>query len=174
MRRAILDATAVSETVSGDGESETLQRVTLNVGTLEGGVAVNIVAEAVRARIDIRLPPGLDTAAVLRAAARALDGFEGIESRVLSTSEPNVTDPEHEIARLAAKNGEEVLGSRVVHNISVGFSNSRFFRERGVPAVVYGPTPHNMGGADEYVTVDDLFAVFYVHALTAFDYPAPP
>ena len=83
-----------------------------------------------------------------------------------------MTDPEHEIARLAAKNGEEVLpGTAVVRNMRVGFSDSRFFREAGVPAVVYGPT-HNMGGTDEHVTIDDVFAVLYVHALTAFDYLA--
>ncbi|HUI19294.1 MAG TPA: M20/M25/M40 family metallo-hydrolase, partial [Alphaproteobacteria bacterium] len=172
VRRAILAAEPVSEAVSGAGEAETLRHVTLNVGTIEGGRAVNLIPDAARARIDIRLPPGLDTAAVLRAAAAALDGLEGIESRVLSASEPNVTDPEHEIARLAAKNGEEVLGDAVVRNMRVGFSDSRFFREAGVPAVVYGPTPYNMGGADEHVTIDDVFAVFYVHALTAFDYLA--
>ena len=172
VRRAILAAKPVSEAVSGAGEAATLQQVTLNVGTIEGGRAVNLIPEAAVARIDIRLPPGLDTAAVLRAAAAALDGLEGIESRVLSASEPNVTDPEHEIARLAAKNGEEVLGTAVVRNMRVGFSDSRFFREAGVPAVVYGPTPYNMGGADEHVTIDDVFAVFYVHALTAFDYLA--
>ena len=172
VRRAILAAEPVSEAVSGAGEAETLRHVTLNVGTIEGGRAVNLIPDAARARIDIRLPPGLDTAAVLSAAAAALDGLEGIESRVLSASEPNVTDPEHEIARLAAKNGEEVLGTAVVRNMRVGFSDSRFFREAGVPAVVYGPTPHNMGGTDEHVTIDDVFAVLYVHALTAFDYLA--
>ena len=38
------------------------------------------------------------------------------------------------------------------------------------PSVVYGPVPHNMGGPDEHVSVADLKAVFYVHAMTAFDY----
>jgi hypothetical protein len=27
-----------------------------------------------------------------------------------------------------------------------------------------------VGGPDEHVTIDDLFAVFYVHAMTAFDF----
>jgi len=172
VKRAILEASQVSEAVSGAGETETLQRVTVNIGTIEGGVAVNLIPASARARIDVRLPPGLGTAAVIAAAERALAGLEGVELKVLSAAEPNLSDPGHEIARLAAKNGEEVLGQRVVRNMRVGFSDSRFFRERGVPSVVYGPTPHNMGGVDEFVTLEDLFAVFYVHALTAFDYLA--
>ena len=172
VKRAILEAASVSEAVSGRGETETLQRVTVNIGTIEGGEAVNLIPAKARARIDIRLPPGLGTKAVISAAETALRGHEGIELKLISAAEPNVSDPEHEIVRLAAKSGEEVLGERVVHNMRVGFSDSRLFRERGVPSVVYGPTPHNMGGADEHVTLDDLFAVFYVHALTAFDFLA--
>ena len=174
VRRAILAAKPVSEAVSGAGEAETLQHVTLNIGTIEGGLAVNIIPDAAKARVDIRLPPGLSTAAVMAAVGTALDGLEGIECRVLSTSEPNVTDPDHEIALLAARNGEEVLGAAVVRNMRVGFSDARLFRECHVPAIVYGPAPHNMGGADEYATIEDIFAVFYVHALTAFDYLAKP
>jgi hypothetical protein len=40
----------------------------------------------------------------------------------------------------------------------------------GVPTVVYGPTPFNMGGADEYALVAELSAVAQVHALAAFDF----
>jgi acetylornithine deacetylase/succinyl-diaminopimelate desuccinylase-like protein len=54
----------------------------------------------------------------------------------------------------------------------LGFSDARFYRYRGIPSVVYGPVPHNMGGPDEHVTLEDLRAVFYVHAMTAFDFLA--
>jgi succinyl-diaminopimelate desuccinylase len=39
----------------------------------------------------------------------------------------------------------------------------------GIPTVVYGPTPHGMGGPDEWVDVGELDQVARVHALTAFD-----
>ena len=172
VRAAILDAMPVSEALSGAGEAETLQHVTVNIGTIEGGHAINIIPDFARARIDIRLPPGLDTTAVLRRVEESLSGLQGIEHHVISSCEPNVTSPDHEIACLAVRNGEEVTGAKVVRNMRVGFSDSRFYRKRGVPAIVFGPSPHNMGGPDEYVTVEDLFAVFYVHAMTGFDYLA--
>jgi hypothetical protein len=40
--------------------------------------------------------------------------------------------------------------------------------------VVYGPTPHNMGGPDEYVLLDELATVARVHALTALDFLTAP
>ena len=39
-----------------------------------------------------------------------------------------------------------------------------------LPAVVCGLTPHNLGGADEYIQLEDLRAVGYMHALSAFDF----
>ena len=47
------------------------------------------------------------------------------------------------------------------------------YRHAGVPSVVYGVGAHHMGGVDEHATVEDLNAVFAVHALAAFDYLNP-
>ena len=55
-------------------------------------------------------------------------------------------------------------------NLRAGFSDARFYRHAGVPSVVYGVAPNGMGGVDEYATVEDLNAVFAVHALAGFDY----
>ena len=63
-----------------------------------------------------------------------------------------------------------MTGEEVVVNPRPGFSDSRFYRLAGVPSVVYGVTPNTMGAPDEYATVEDLKAVFAVHALAAFDY----
>ena len=52
----------------------------------------------------------------------------------------------------------------------VGGSDARISRAMGIPTVVYGPTPFNMGGADENVLVKDLEAVARVHAIASFDF----
>lgn len=171
VRRVILAAKPVSEAVSGIGEAETLQGVTVNIGRVEGGIAVNIIPDMAKALVDIRIPPGLAVAEIERAIAGLLDGLPGIGRRVLSACEPTVTEPSDEIVRLTVANAASVAPGAVV-NMRVGFSDARFYRLAGVPSVVYGPTPHNMGGPDEYVTIDDLFAVFRVHAMTAFDFLA--
>ena len=163
-------AQPVSEAVSGAGEAHTLAHVTLNIGRIEGGSAVNIIPDAARALCDVRIPPGLTVADIVREVDRLIGGETGISHRVLSATEPTVTDPAHEGVRLAVANAAAVVPGGAVVNMRVGFSDARFYRLHGVPSIVYGPTPHNMGGPDEHVTIDDLFAVFYVHAMTAFDF----
>ena len=70
----------------------------------------------------------------------------------------------------AAKN---VLHEALALNMRVGASDARVFRAAGIPAVVYGPTPFNTGGADEYVLIDELVTVMRVHALAAFNFLGP-
>jgi succinyl-diaminopimelate desuccinylase len=41
---------------------------------------------------------------------------------------------------------------------------------RGVPAVVYGPSPDSMGVADENVTIEEFLHVVKTHVLSAYDY----
>jgi succinyl-diaminopimelate desuccinylase len=169
--RAVMEAArTVSEAVSGAGEAHTLSHVTLNIGRIEGGSAVNIIPDAARALCDIRIPPGVAVADIEREVGRLIGELPGISHRVLSATEATVTDPDHECVRLAVANAASVVPGGAVVNMRVGFSDARFYRLHGVPSLVYGPTPYNMGGADEYVTLDDLFAVFYVHAMTAFDF----
>jgi succinyl-diaminopimelate desuccinylase len=163
-------ARPMSEAVSGAGEAHTLAHVTLNIGRIEGGSAVNIIPDSARALCDVRIPPGLAVADIEREVGRLIGDLPGIAHRVLSATEATVTDPDHECVRLAIANAASVVPGGAVVNMRVGFSDARFYRLHGVPSIVYGPTPHNMGGPDEHVTIDDLFAVFYVHAMTAFDY----
>jgi acetylornithine deacetylase/succinyl-diaminopimelate desuccinylase-like protein len=142
----------------------------VNIGTIEGGSSVNLIPDRATARADIRFPPGLAVADVVAEIQRRMGGLRTTRVRVLSSSEPNWTDPAHEIVARTAANAAEFLGRAPACNMRLGFSDARFYRYRGTPSVVYGPVPHNMGGPDEHVTLADLGVVFYVHALTAFDF----
>ena len=97
--------------------------------------------------------------------------LEGVTWRVIRRFEPNFTDPAHEIVRRAADVADEVLGKPPAVNMRVGGSDSRWYRMHGVPTVVFGPTPYNMGGADEYVAGRRAISrVAQVHTLAAFDF----
>lgn len=164
------EAGPVSEALSGVGEHKTLTSLTVNVGVIGGGSVVNIIPDRASARLDLRFPPGLTVAEVLAMVDRALEGIPDVAYEVLQSCDPTVTDPGHELAMLALGHARALLGPGVVANLRVGMSDARFYRERGIPTVVYGPTPHNMGGVDEHVTIEDLLAVLHVHAMTALDY----
>jgi acetylornithine deacetylase/succinyl-diaminopimelate desuccinylase-like protein len=61
------------------------------------------------------------------------------------------------------------MGVAPAINMRVGGSDARWFRMAGLPTIVYGPTPHNMGAPDEYADIAELDVVSRVHALAAFD-----
>lgn len=169
---AMRQAKPVSEAISGAGEAAVLGGVTVNLGTLGGGDKINLVPAAATASLDIRLPVGVSIDAVLKRIEALLSPLPGVTWKVLGRYEPNFTDPRHELFALMVEHGAAVLGKPPVVNMRVGASDSRLYRLHGVPSAVYGPTPHNMGGPDEHITLADLHAVFYVHALTAFDFLA--
>jgi succinyl-diaminopimelate desuccinylase len=164
------EARAVSEAISGAGESATLATITVNCGVIQGGISPNLVPAKAEARFDIRLPVGVTVAEVEAAIAGRLETLEGVSYRIVRRVEPSWTAPDHEIIRLLQQCGGEVLGGRPVVNMRGGASDSRLYRARGLAAVVCGPTPYNMGGPDEYVTAEDLSAVAYMHTLAAFDF----
>jgi succinyl-diaminopimelate desuccinylase len=170
VKSAIAAARPISEPLSGAGEAETLSRVTVNIGTISGGLSPNLVPAAARAECDIRLPVGLTTGAVLKKLGDWLGPLEGVTWRPTRRFEPNFTNPTHEIVSRVRDVAAEVLGRTPAVNMRVGGSDSRWYRQWGVPTVVYGLTPFNMGAADEHILVDELNAVAKVHTLAAFDF----
>jgi succinyl-diaminopimelate desuccinylase len=170
VKNAITVARAVSELLSGAGETQTLSRITVNIGTIAGGLSPNLVPAQARAECDIRLPVGMTTGALLKKLDDWLGSLEGVSWRPTRRFEPNFTDPTHEIVTRVRDVAAEVLGTTPAVNMRVGGSDSRWYRQCGVPTVVYGLTPFNMGAADEYILVDELRAVAMVHTLAAFDF----
>jgi len=147
-----------------------LGAVTVNLGRIEGGSSPNLVPAMAEAALDIRLPAGVSAEAAEAALAAALAGHADVTFAVLRRFEPTVTDPAAEIVRTVHHAAEQVLGRAPAVNMRIGASDARLFRRAAIPTVVYGPTPFNMGGVDEYVLLDELDAVSRVHALAAFDF----
>jgi succinyl-diaminopimelate desuccinylase len=170
--RAIAAAAAVSEAISGKGESETLRRVTVNCGLFQGGVLRNIIPAAARASVDIRLPAGVTVAQVEQRLAAILEKREGIRYRIDRRTEPRWSDPGHEIVGHLSRAGQEARGRTPVVNYRVGGSDARLYRQRGVDSIVCGLTPHNMGAPDEFIDLEELYAVAYMHTLAGFDFLA--
>jgi succinyl-diaminopimelate desuccinylase len=164
---AMREAEAVSEPLSGKGESQVLRTVTVNIGKIAAGAQVNLIPDRATAELDVRLPLGIGIEQCLAQARQLLDGLPGIELEVLRRFEPTATDPGHEICRLLRAHGRSVFGQRPVLHMRVGASDARLYRAAGIPTAVYGPTPHNVGGPDEHIVVDELYGLAQVYGLTA-------
>ena len=104
---------------------------TVQVTVLQGGERINVIPENARARLDIRLLPDTDAPAFLADVKRRLgDGFE-VKVLLGSPAAP----PSPPAGRLYQAL-QRALGPEgpVVPTFIAGITDSRFFRERGIPA----------------------------------------
>jgi len=135
-----------------------------------GGTKINLIADQCRAEIDVRIPPGVASADILRIVGRVVRRHRGMSYELIQRSEPNWTPPSHEFLQTVHKTAAAVCGEAPFFNISGPGTDSRVFRRAGMPVAVFGPTPYFLGGANEHVTVRDFLDVIRVHALSALEF----
>ncbi len=156
--------------VASPGAAEILQRVTLNIGTVNGGVKQNMLPGTCVVTADIRVPMGISPDTVIARAGEIAAEFPETEMEVVGRQEPLWSDPEHLMCRLLQKNVEELAGFCPPAIVSLPGTDARLWRGLGIPAYVYGITPFNVAMADEYVDIEEVFHVTKAHTLSAFDY----
>ena len=166
----VRDAAPRSEPLSGAGESEVLLKLTVTIGTMSGGRLPNLVADHAEATADLRLPLGLSTAELHAAIADRLGGLPGVSFEVLRAYEPTFTPRQDPVVQSFSRATTQVLGVEPVANMRVGASDARLCRRAGIPTVICGLTPNNMGAHDEYVQVEELMALGEIFTRGALDY----
>ncbi|HLS19948.1 MAG TPA: M20/M25/M40 family metallo-hydrolase [Paracoccaceae bacterium] len=156
-----------SESLSGPGETEVLKSVTVTFGTFNGGRLPNLVADAAEMSVDIRLPVGVAVADIEAHLERICAGIDGVTLEITRRFEPSWTDPESSLVTTVRNACAHVLEDEIAVTMRVGASDARLYRYAGVPSVVCGLTPFNMGAADEYILRDELSALGKIFALSA-------
>ncbi len=128
-----------------------MQGLCMNVASLEGGVAFNVVPDQATLRWSVRPPPGLDVAALDDQIAQLLRRVDpSIElSRHIAHPAFSCPDPTELLA---------LLGPAAGRPVSLDFwTEAALWAQAGVDAVVVGPGDIAQAhAADEFVTLDDL------------------
>ena len=156
----------------GDGASEIVRQVTVNFGVVRGGRKINQIPDECIVEVDIRVPVGMDMAVMRANVANVLARYPEASFAVVEDhSYPaSSADPNGEMVKIIQANVMALKGFTPLPSSSLGGSDSRWWRYRGVPAYLYGPSPVSMGRSDEHVTVEEFLHVVRTHALSAFDY----
>jgi len=168
------DVIAAIERGLGTGAAEVAGRATLNIGRIEGGVSVNMLPGDCMFTADIRLPLGVshrEMRGMVEAIAARYPGVE-IEAPTHAAVDPTFSNPAHPMVGIIQDSVDRLLGFRPPPIVSLGGTDARFWRRRGVPAFVYGPSPEGMGGPDEGVLIDEFLHIVRTHALSAWSYLA--
>lgn len=153
----------------------------LNVGRIEGGSHTNVVPGKVLLKMDRRMIPEEDPAAV-EAELRALIEAEvarcpGVRLEItrLLLARPLAPLPGHErLAQTLQRHGQAVFGLPIPTSGSPLYTDVRLYGAHGVPAVIYGAGPRtvlesNAKRADEHLLLADLRGATRVVARSLFD-----
>ena len=170
VREALEEAREIIEEGYGKGAFETLQRTTINFGTIHGGLKVNMIPGEVVIEADIRLPVGQMKEEVIPVIDRVLENYPNVSYVEVNYTAPSHCDPNGEMVGILKENIKLVEGRESKTLIAMGGTDARLWRYEGVPAYVYGPYAKGMGGKDDYVEVDEFIDVVKVHVLSAYDY----
>jgi len=163
-----------------DGNPETLKRIltesglidmpqvsalvrnTISLTAMQAGIKVNVIPSRAEAQLDIRLLPGQDIDEFITQVKNKLADDE-IEIECLDRTEPTESPRNTELfVLLQDVLAENFPGSLITPSLLFATSDSRFFRQRGIPA--YGVCPalvgledlNNIHGIDEKISAKNM------------------
>lgn len=164
----------VVDEIMGAGAADIVLKPTVNIGTMHGGLKVNMIPDRCVVEVDIRLPIGLTRDVVLRYIDKVLQHeFPQVSYQVqeAASNPPSHCAVDHDMVGVLAGAAEEVTGTKPLAIPSLGATDTKFWRYKGVPAYVFGVSPETMAAeVDERVRIDEFLAVVKTHALAVWDY----
>ena len=154
---------------------------TMIVGLMAGGINTNVVPDRLAFKLDRRMTPEEDPAAVearvrqlITAAVATHDGIR-VEIRRMLLVNALKPRPGHEkLVAAIQRHGKRVFGEEMP---AVGvplYADARLYGEHGVPIVMYGAGPRTIGESnakrpDENLLLEDLRRATHVVAGTVYD-----
>jgi acetylornithine deacetylase/succinyl-diaminopimelate desuccinylase-like protein len=133
----------------------TAETSTMNVGTIQGGTAINLIPNTATASIDFRFidKNAMDT---LRASIQKIAKKHTLEIVTEVESDPVANDVNHPLMQAYAACTEKVIGHPIKWVLSNAGNDGRFFASLGSHLAVAYPPGGNHHGADEYITTESL------------------
>ena len=167
---ALAGAAAAIDEAQGPGAKDILQQVTVNIGVIHGGQKVNMVPGTCWFEADIRLPPGVGKDAVMARVQAIAARYPEATVEEFNYSAPSICDPNHEMVGILRANARALGRPAPAPIVSLGGTDARLWRQRGIPGLVHGPFPRGMAQADEHVEIEEYLHIVRMHVLSAFDY----
>ena len=143
-------------TIGASAARDLFQHPTINVGTIEGGEAINVVPSQATARVDLRLTAGVETEAVLADVETCIDECEGVSVADVSWSVGSYEPVDSPLVDAATELASDVMGESVYRRSATGGGDAKKFRHAGVPTVELGMGTDTVHAVDEFTTTEAL------------------
>ena len=112
VRVALTEAQDVADKAMGEGASGILPKVTLNIGTIQGGLKVNMIPGECTFETDIRLPVGVAKETVVAEVDKIAARFPEASYEEINCSLPSYCDPNGVMMGIIQNTVEELKGFR--------------------------------------------------------------
>jgi acetylornithine deacetylase/succinyl-diaminopimelate desuccinylase family protein len=154
-------------------EHPLLGKPTINIGTIQGGIKINIVPDQCEIEVDRRMLPSEKREGVLRGIKEILDSVQSQDPSFqyrmeeIDFAEPSEIDTEEEIVRIAMDAIQEVRGERPKIKGFSGFTDARFYiNQCHIPTLILGPGGVDQShSANEFAEVDSLIQAAHIYGL---------
>jgi acetylornithine deacetylase/succinyl-diaminopimelate desuccinylase-like protein len=135
---------------------------TVSLTTISTGIKVNVIPAEATATLDCRLLPDVNPDAFLD-ELRGVIGDERVQIEVLNRFSGSESSMDTQFVRVVRDVVAELAeGAYIVPEMTSGFTDSRIYRVRGIPAYGFVPClvrPEELGGVhghNERISVDNL------------------
>lgn len=127
---------------------------TVNMGTIQGGTALNVVADEAKVGLDIRLPETCSHDEIVE----QIQGYLGANAQIEVTFKepPSHTSPSHPVVQLYREVLKEQQGKEAIYTKSHGGHDGRFLTAKGVPLIVSRPVSGAQHAPNEWVEIASL------------------
>ena len=128
--------------------------VALNIGTVNGGVAANVIPDRCELQLGIRLLPGMTAEAMTNRVVAAVreGGNDTVSTEVVSESPPMMLDSGAPIVRILCETADQHTTESVMFASDAGW-----FQRVGFDCVLFGPGSIEVAHrANEFIPVDQF------------------
>jgi succinyl-diaminopimelate desuccinylase len=143
---------------------ELFEHPSINLGTIEGGDAINSVPQSARAELDIRLTAGVETPDVLSQIRSCAAGCDGITIADVSWSTGTAEPVDSPLVESVASTAEDVTGTHIYRRSATGGGDAKSLRNAGIPTVEFALGTDTVHAVDEYTTLDALIGNAMVYS----------
>ena len=137
-------------------------RSTCSINRLQASDKINVVAAQAWAEVDCRLLPNHSPEQALQSIKKVLDDESLLVTTLLSFA-PGISSVDNFLYRAIAQNlAERFPAAAVSPRMAAGFTDSHFFREKGIPAygfipfILTGEDASGIHGDNEKISLDNL------------------
>lgn len=150
-----------------EGVETIMDHVTVNIGTIQGGVKRNVVPDSAMAELDVRVPIGVNHEDVIKKVDEiiAASGIEGVYATYDNPRGGNYVSVNDPIVKTTQECVQELLGVDCSATYQWASSDTRYFREAGIATIQYGPSnTEGIHNYNETVDVADIITACKIYA----------